>query len=235
MGKFIILLLVPLLYSCDQLFGERGNGVIVTETMTPEPFTDLELSGMFEVILEPGNKVAVAITGDENLLKWIEVDSYANTLSISTTRRLQSRHGITVSITYTGLEEIHSSGASNILAEEAIRAERLRLVISGAGKIELELEVEETDVDLSGAALIYLSGTSGDMAVSMSGAGSLEAFSLETENCELKISGVGNASVNVSGNLDAQVSGVGSIEYMGNPQHVVRNVSGVGKISESNN
>ena len=234
MRKLIILLLVPILFSCDQIFGERGNGVIVTETFNADPFTDLEISGMFDVVLEPGTHPRVVITGDENLLEFIKVDSYGNTLILETERRLQSKEGITVLITYTNLEDIHSSGASNIVAEERIEAEHFRLEISGAGKVDLALAVEEVDVELSGAALIYLSGTTTDISVSMSGAGSLEAFSLISENCDLNISGVGNAHVNVTGNLDAQVSGIGGVEYMGNPEHVVRDVSGVGKITETN-
>jgi len=45
------------------------------------------------------------------------------------------------------------------------------------------------------------------------------------------ISGTGSAHVRVSEQLDARVSGVGSIVYSGNPS-VRKSVSGVGRISQ---
>ena len=233
MNKLAILLLITVLFSCDRIIGEHGNGVVVTETFSPDSFTNLHISGQFDVVLMPGSRPSVTITGDENLLEWIKVDSRGQVLNIETERRLNSTSGIEVLVTYTKLEEIISSGASNISTEDQIITESMRLEISGAGKIDLDLDVERLNLDLSGAALIYLSGKATELDADMSGAGSLEAFSLQTRNCDVNISGVGSAEVNVSGNLNAQVSGVGGVEYMGNPEHVSRDVSGIGRIKKA--
>ena len=233
MNKLIFLLLIPVLFSCDRIIGEQGNGVIVTENFSTDDFSDLNIEGSFNVILEPGSRPSVTITGDENLLEWIKVDSHGQVLNIETERRLNGSVDIEILVIYTELEEINSSGASNIIAEEQIKTKDLRLEISGAGKIDMALDVERLDLVLSGAALIYLSGQATVLDANMSGAGSLEAFSLQTKNCEVNISGVGSAEVNVSENLEARVSGVGGVEYLGNPEHVVRDVSGIGRIKQA--
>ena len=232
MRRLFILLLLPVVVSCDQIMGEEGNGEIITETRAVDEFDALEISGMFDVILEPGNKPLVTITGDENLMQWISVKTSSGTLVIDSEKRLRSESGIKIVINYQALEEINSSGASNIIAEETLFGDRLRLIISGAGKTDLSLAVKSIDIEMSGAALIYLSGVAEVLRASLSGAGSMEAYSLETVNCELQISGVGSANVNVTGDLEAQVSGVGGVEYIGNPKNVHRDVSGVGSINE---
>jgi hypothetical protein len=69
----------------------------------------------------------------------------------------------------------------------------------------------------------------------MSGAGSLEAAEFEVEKCLVNISGVGSAMVNVTGSLEAQVSGLGSVKYVGSPESVKGDVSGVGMVEKANN
>lgn len=48
--------------------------------------------------------------------------------------------------------------------------------------------------------------------------------------CVVTISGTGNVKVNASEQLDAVVSGVGTVTYAGNPPIVHSTISGVGAI-----
>jgi hypothetical protein len=48
------------------------------------------------------------------------------------------------------------------------------------------------------------------------------------------ISGVGHVLVNVSGVLEAQVSGLGKVEYIGEPESIKGDVSGIGNVSKAN-
>ena len=130
------------------------------------------------------------------------------------------------------LREIISSGASNIRTSGTIISKDIDVVMSGAGKTELELDAERVDIVLSGAGLVYLEGAASDLEVTMSGAGSLEADALETEDCYIEISGVGNAVVNVTGTLETQVRGLGNVEYVGDPKSIIGDVSGIGEVNK---
>ena len=88
-------------------------------------------------------------------------------------------------------------------------------------------------VQLSGAGLITLEGEAEKQEVNLTGAGSYETFDLESSFCEISISGIGGAEVNVTQRLEARISGMGGIEYMGSPQEIRREVSGIGKIKEA--
>ena len=131
------------------------------------------------------------------------------------------------------LREINSSGASDIENTEPLTSEELEIIVSGAGKIDLKLDVKLVALDLSGATLVYLEGVAERLEVDMSGAGSLAAEGFEVQDCSVEISGVGHVLVNVSGTLEAQVSGLGKVEYLGEPNSVKGDVSGVGNISKA--
>jgi hypothetical protein len=68
--------------------------------------------------------------------------------------------------------------------------------------------------------------------IGLSGAGGLEAFGLETINCEIDVSGIGNAQINVRNELTATITGIGGIQYTGSPEKVNKHVTGVGSIRE---
>ena len=62
------------------------------------------------------------------------------------------------------------------------------------------------------------------------GAGSYDAPRLESENANIKLQGVGRATVWATQTLNATVDGVGSIDYFGSPD-VRKSVSGLGKVA----
>ena len=84
--------------------------------------------------------------------------------------------------------------------------------------VDLKLDVQDLEVDLAGAGLVKLSGKTDRQEIALKGVGSLEAFELESNVCEVSVSGVGGAEVYVKENLNAVVRGIGGIKYKGDPQ-----------------
>ncbi len=235
MSKGLIVMILLASISCSEFIGERGNGERITKTYTVDEFDEIELSGAYDIFLIPSTSNDITIEIDENLLQYIEIYVIGDRLVVGSDRRLNSREGIKIEIPVEGLKRIVTSGASDITSEEPIRSVDLVLKMSGAGKINLNLEVASFELELSGATLVYLQGSARKLVVDMSGAGSLEAENFEVEDCEISISGVGSVSVNVSGTLTAEVSGLGSVDYIGNPKSVKGDVSGIGVVSKSRN
>ncbi len=100
------------------------------------------------------------------------------------------------------------------------------------GKISLRMEGKELDLRVSGASAIRLRGQVDEQTISMSGAGDLEAYDLVSKYCRIDLSGIGSAEIYVENELEANISGIGSISYRGNPNKVHDNISGLGKISD---
>jgi len=232
-GLFFILLWASV--SCNGIMGEQGNGERITKTFTVDDFDEIDFSGAFDIHLDPSNQGDIILEVDENLVQYIQIYVRGNRLIIDSDRSLSSREGIKIEIPVNQISKIVTSGASDIISTEAIRSRKLNLEMSGGGKLDLKLDVESVDINVSGAALVYLRGQAKEMDISMSGAGSIEAEDFEVEDCDVSISGVGSATVNVTGKLVAEVSGLGSVKYVGNPKSVRGDVSGIGVVSKSKN
>ena len=77
-----------------------------------------------------------------------------------------------------------------------------------------------------------LAGTVDSQAVTISGTGDYNGEDLQSATAEVTIDAAGDAVLRVSDRLDATVSGVGSVEYIGDP-HVTKDISGVGSVSSA--
>jgi Putative auto-transporter adhesin, head GIN domain len=67
----------------------------------------------------------------------------------------------------------------------------------------------------------------------ISGSGKVYASNLEADKCDVRISGSGDVEINVKSDLDANISGSGSVTYKGNPSHVNSHSSGSGKVRKN--
>ena len=216
--------------SCDFVGYERGNGDVASEKRTVENFHTIRLTGNYEIGLKQGPKEQIIIVTDSNLLEFIDTDTENEVLIVENTKKIKSDAGIKIYITYQQLEGIKSVGASIIRSESPIRSERLELEVPGASLIDLEIDVKDLDITMAGAGSIHLKGQVESQNIALRGVGNLEAFELESLSCQIEVSGMGGAEVNVKENLHARVNGVGSIKYLGNPMTVDDKVSGIGTI-----
>ena len=215
---------------CDLVGYEKGNGSIDSEKRLVAEFTDIRLTGNYEIGLKKGPKGQIVIVTDSNLLEYIETEVNNEVLTVENSRKITSEEGIKIYITYQDLHSIKSVGASVIKSESPILTDRFELELPGAGLVDLEVDVRDLEVMLAGAGSMKLKGRADNQSISLNGVGNLEAFDLESQSCEVTVSGMGGVEINVKENLNARVNGVGSIRYRGNPHTVDEKVSGVGSI-----
>ena len=212
---------------------KRGNGNVVSVQKDIAPFTSLDFGGNYTVNLEHGDRPSMTIKTDENLLEYINVESYNDKLYINNMHTLSGTEGIEINITYTTLDDISSSGSSTIKNIGSLKADHLKIDMSGAGAIEMDLEVKNLELALSGAGVVKLTGYAENENFDISGAGGLKAYMLQSKNCVVSLSGIGGAQIYVTEKLEATISGIGGISYRGQPQDIQRHISGLGKIQRS--
>jgi hypothetical protein len=105
--------------------------------------------------------------------------------------------------------------------------------VSGSGDIEFALAItNNVDFSISGSGKIMGSGTSEYVKTSVTGSGKILCKDLETNRCDVRISGSGDVEINVKTELDANISGSGTVTYKGNPSKVNSSASGSGKVSK---
>lgn len=103
--------------------------------------------------------------------------------------------------------------------------------VSGSGRILLEQSVaRDASFGVSGSGRIEASGSAATVRATISGSGRVYASNLETDKCSVRISGSGDVEISVKSELDANISGSGSVSYKGNPEHVNSHSSGSGRV-----
>jgi hypothetical protein len=89
-------------------------------------------------------------------------------------------------------------------------------------------------MEVSGGTSVELAGKVSKAELQLNGAGNLNAEKFECDTVLVDITGAGHAEVFATNVLRARISGVGAIEYKGNPSNVERIITGVGVIERKN-
>lgn len=134
-----------------------------------------------------------------------------------------------VTVRFRSIDAIAISGGVTIDAA-SLAVPALRIDASGGTSLNVgDLRADTLRVRGSGALSARLGGRVETENVSISGAGSYAAERLVAQNATVSVSGVGTVVVHAERTLDADISGAGVIEYLGNPE-VTKHVSGIGRV-----
>jgi hypothetical protein len=224
--------LVILLTSCSVL-GEQGNGNVIKQERKVSAFDAIDVSGAFDVYLSQGPVQSVFVEADENLLPIIKTDVSGSTLRIENNKPIHNAKSLKVYITVRELRKIEVSGAVDIQTETKFTQNELAIEISGATDAKLDLAVQRLEVNSSGGSKLSLTGMANTFNLDVSGAVDVRAYELLTENVSIEISGAGEAEINVTKELKADVSGAANVKYKGNPAKVWTDVSGAGSVKKA--
>ena len=190
--------------------GEKGSGDLETRTFDLDDFDEMSVGGAFDVDVRFGDKQEVAVTIDDNLWDNLEVEVRRGRLVIEWDESCRPDDDCHIAITVSRLKAMQ---------------------IGGAADVEIhDFDGESFEFQVSGAAELTMNGKVGDLGIKVSGAGEIDTRDLQAKHVKVRISGAGNANITATESLDAEVSGVGSIDYWGDPADKSTTVSGLGSI-----
>jgi|WetSurMetagenome_2_1015567.scaffolds.fasta_scaffold56677_3 hypothetical protein len=193
-------------------FGIHGSGIIKDEERDIKSFEAIDVNGAYDVEIKIGEKPYLTITGDDNIIPLIKTVVKNNVLHIWSKKNISPRRKIKIEISTNELNNISSSGANRILATN--------------------INSHEFEVEVSGACSIKLVGKSVYLNVNLSGASNINSEHLKADRVKVDLSGASNATVFASEELSAGVSGVGTVNYYGNPKLISKRISGLGSINQ---
>ncbi len=212
---------------------KSGNGDIEKIVTAIDNFENLSIGGNYDVILIKSEDHRVVIETDENLHDYITIEVFNGSLNINSVHNLKSTEGIDIEIYYSELNDIFSTGTSNINNEGVITSDQLSINLSGAGAIDLEVDVMTLKTNLTGAGVMSLSGEADHLETHISGAGGLRAFELNADNAEINVSGLGGVEIFANEKLVITITGLGGVIYTGNPKVIEKRITGFGKIKSA--
>ena len=234
-GLMAVLLILGLSAGClDGLgYDVTGSGDLTTETFNFSDFSRVEAHSGFQIELTQSNTFSIEITADDNIHEFIEVEKSGETLSIRL-RGNRFYHSVTLraKVTMPELYKIELSGGSQGSITGFSSSHDFEVEMSGGSRLSGDITASDTVLELSGGSQANLEGEGDDLTVDTSGGSQLDLEDFLIDNANIKISGGGRATVNVSGTLDVDLSGGSRVLYVGDPTLGSVKLSGDSRVSE---
>jgi hypothetical protein len=182
-------------------------------------FHGVEVSNAIDLYLSKGDEETVAVSARD--IKWrdrIVTEVVNGILRI----RLEGK-GWTVGnnklkayVSFTTLDQIKASGASDVYVDGVIAGDQLSLDLSGASDFKGAVKVGSLRLDQSGASDAHITGiVSGKTTIRSTGASDVKGYDLVTDDCDVHASGASDIRITVNKGLSADLSGASSVYYRG--------------------
>lgn len=204
----------------------------IEKTYNLADFTKIYLKGPYEVYLRQSEKCGLTILAQSGYFEKLEVSSAQGILEIELDgKNFKKTNAIEIYIQFNRLEKLEIEGAVDLQCENRIKSDNLKIEFEGAGNVELDVQVSKIIANISGVGNFEIEGKADYHKVAFRGIGNYEAQDLISKYTIVESYGIGSVSVYAGSKLKGEASGIGSIDYYGNPDEVDLNATGLGSVN----
>ncbi len=247
MGKLTIILALVVLFpvaafftGCERVPINAGDADAVTKTYDFTGFTGIEVEDAFVLDVIYAGTYSIEVTAQENVFSRVEVSQVGDTLKIGLDGwswlwfwRAKPR----ATVTLPSLHNLKISGATTADVEGFRSGDDFDLELSGASRLDIDMETGDTQavisgastvrgsmnshdfrIELSGASRGELTGGGDNLRVIASGASTIDFSEFPVTDADVELSGASRGEIAVDGELDVTLSGASHLKYSGNPE-----------------
>ena len=227
----LIILTMSIFYGC---FGSiSGSGPIISKSKNVGQFTEITLEIPAKITLVIADSAGCGITAQQNIIDNIEFKLNGDKLRITSKHNFRTDKAVEITLATSTLEQIKINGSGDIIVLNPIKGSSLDLAINGSGNISVNAFMDEIVSKINGSGDIIIGGKAATHRIDLNGSGNLKGYELIVEKCEVNIKGSGNAELNASSSLDAELIGSGNVSYKGSPA-IKSNITGSGTLTKIN-
>jgi hypothetical protein len=185
-----------------------GSGNMTTREEHLTDFAAVTVNSGFRFVITQSSSYGITVTVDDNLVDYIQVTKTGTTLSV-------------------GFKPGYSVQSTSPKVEITM-PDLTRLELSGGAKGSATGFTSSHDftVSASGGGTVGMSGQAVGLTIEASGGSQLDLSGFHVTNAHVDMSGGSQATVNLDGRLDANLSGGSHLFYVGNPTMGNINTSG---------
>jgi hypothetical protein len=177
----------------------EGSGNVVTRSFDFSDFTGVDVGGGFRVEITQSTSYSVRVTADNNTFDYMDVYKADNTLTIGLKGGFSFRSvTLKAQISMPNLYALVLSGGTQSAAEEFTSTQDFNLVLSGGSNLELE-------------------GGANNLNLVVTGGSRSDLSDFQVHNATVLLSGGSQATINMDGVLNANLSGGSMLQYIGTP------------------
>jgi len=207
-----------------------GSGNIVNEQRTVAEFSQIENTASIRVVVDHSATQKVVVEADDNIISHIQTNVVNGVLKIGVENGSYDNINVTIKLSMPTLTRILNSGSGDVACGSGFDVDDLDVANYGSGNISfVSLICNKLTSEQQGSGNFTFSGTVNTHNCKLSGSGDLNAFDCTTKQSAIAIYGSGDANVNVSERLFADILGSGNITYSGSPS-IDQHITGSGKL-----
>lgn len=188
-------------------------------------------------MIKQGEAQMIEIEAEENVAKRVVTkvrkDRLIVTAKIGNILNLITPPKLKITVTVTDLTKLIMSGMGRIETLNALESNEIVVKHDGMGEMDLTLQTGSARILLTGAGKIKVGGRAIEAYIKSDGIGKIDATNLHVDKATCVNDGAGECIVNATEFLDARMSGIGSIKYIGKPAELKSKMNGLGKIEET--
>ncbi|TRX56023.1 PspC domain-containing protein [Fulvivirga sp. M361] len=202
-------------YNSTELDGEKYN-----RTMQFDGFQDLSIQGAYTVDIIKSNKYEILLKGSTPDLNQVRVRENGDQIRISWDRygaydkRSIRKKEIRMVIMMPYLHGLDLSGSSKVYIK-GLKQRDLMMEVDGASYVKGNFNIDNLEIDASGAAEIELEGTGSELTADLRGASQLNAYDYEVKRATLQAKGAAGAKAFVTDEIIMDESLISNIKFRG--------------------
>jgi hypothetical protein len=194
----LVCLSAILLSGCANVVLAFGDGVVLDKPYDNHDFAKVEITNAYYYEISEAGYYSLVGTTSQNLVEYIDIHQSGNTLYVGLKDGSYGNSHFKVTITMPGLDKLVVSGACHGKVTGFKTNGNFDLTVSGASQCEIEGSAVSANIEVTGASHV-------------------DAADFQIQDANVMVSGASSATVNATGTLNVDVTGVSSLNYLGNP------------------
>jgi hypothetical protein len=190
---------------------------MVTKEIPVKSFSEMKVSGVFNVILTQDSKEQVKIEADDNLQQLFEVSNDGDQLIIKMKehQNFNSDHKLKVYITFNKLKKMTITTVGGVSATETLSFDNVAINSKGVGSVDLKMTAQSVNIENTGVGNVELSGKADNAVIKNTGVGNIQAGDFVVQTMDITNTGVGHSTVNAEKEIKVKDSFLGKVKNKG--------------------
>jgi len=194
-------------------------------------FTTVKVYDRIEVNLIRSDENKVVITGED--VQDVEIINKDGKLKIRMNiDKIFNGEKTFVEVHYTSLELIDGNEGATITSNELIEQDEIAVKVQEGARVRIGLDVDKVDLRAVTGGVIETRGRANSQNITLNTGGVYEGKEFETKNTTVSIKAAGEAEVNASDIVDANIRAGGGVYIYGNPDTIKENTLFGGRIEQ---
>lgn len=196
----------------------EGSGNTIQEQRLIEPFNKLELTGNIRVNLMHGHDDHMVVTGDDNLLQYLNSEvSQDAVLKIHVSTLSGTYPYFEIDLYYDSIVSLNLAANARIRNHDPLMADKLHLSVSAGAFSELTVATDDLRIHAAAGSQVNISGTTNFLNLESFAGSQVRAFELQAGSAEVRANAGAMAEIFAIDRIRAHANTGAVIRFKGDP------------------